>query len=202
LKIYSKDEGVFQITGIDTRRGLYLTGGTVDHYNKTLLIYLDDGYKKIIEIRSALESKDFNLFITYIHALKSASAGIGAEKLSAAADALEQAGLEKNEEFIYASIDKFLEEFEVLLTNISDAILIVQDKKEETPIDRDAFNGILSVLKTAFENFDIDSINTTSNELEKLTRNTSFEEEVNRLMLYKLSGEYDIAASKIDELLR
>jgi CheY-like chemotaxis protein len=201
LKTYSKDEGVFQIVGIDTRRGLYLTGGTVEHYNKTLLIYLDDGYKKIIEIKSALESKDLPLFVTYIHALKSASAGIGAEKISIAADALEQAGLDNNEEFIYEAIEKFIEDFEELLTNISDVIFIVRDKNKETSVDNDTLKNFLSELKTAFDNYDIDSINTITVELEELTNETSLENEISLLMLCKLNGEYDKAITKIDELL-
>jgi HPt (histidine-containing phosphotransfer) domain-containing protein len=200
--MYKQTEEVLQITGVDTKKGLALTGGTAKYYNKTLLIYLDDGYKKIIELKSALESKDIALFVTYIHALKSASAGIGAEKISAAADTLEQAGLDNDEDFIYASIDKFLEDFEVLLSNISDAVLVIRDKQNKTPVDKDALNNILLKLRTAFDNFDIDSINNLSGELETLTTNTPLEEEINQLMLCKLSGEYEKAVLQIDEMLR
>ncbi|MCL2662928.1 MAG: ATP-binding protein [Oscillospiraceae bacterium] len=200
LSTNNKTEEVLQITGINTKRGLSLTGGIVEHYNKTLLIYLDDGYKKIEEIRSALESNDISLFITYIHALRSASAGVGAEKISAAADTLEQAGLEKNEEYIYTNIEKFLKDFEALLKNISESVHVIRDKHNKTPIDKDALNKTLHKLKTAFEDFDIDSINKLSNELEIISLNTSLEEEINRLMLYKLNGEYDKAVLQIDEL--
>jgi HPt (histidine-containing phosphotransfer) domain-containing protein len=198
---YNKPEEVMQIAGVDTKKGLSLTGGTVEHYNKTLLIYLDDGYKKINEIKSALKSNDIALFVTYIHALRSASAGIGAQEISVAAEALEQAGIDKDEEYIYENAEKFLEDFEVLLTNISDVILVIREKKITAPLDKDALNEILVLLKMAFENFDIDSINNLSNELESIIRNTSLEEEINRLMLCKLNGEYDNAVYLIDELL-
>ena len=197
----NKTEELLQIDGIDTKRGLSLTGGTVEHYKKTLLIYLDDGYKKIVEIRSALESKDIKLFVTYIHAIKSASAGIGAKKLSVLADTLEQAGLEKNEEFINANIEKFIEDFEIILANISDSVFIIRDKHKESPIDEEALNNILVKLKTAFEDFEIDSVNNLSHELEELVRNTQLEDEINLLMFHKLSGEYDKAIVQIDELL-
>jgi CheY-like chemotaxis protein/HPt (histidine-containing phosphotransfer) domain-containing protein len=197
----NNSEGVFKIAGIDTKRGLFLTGGTVEHYNKTLLIYLDDGYKKIIEIRAALESNDIGLFTTYLHALKSVSAGIGADKISNAADALEQAGLDKNEEYIYAHIESFLEDFEVLLSNISDAIFIIRDKKKDQSVDKEVLEKLLLCLKTAFEDYDIDSINNVSAELEELTESSALEDEINRLMLCKLSGEYDIAVSHIDNML-
>jgi len=196
--VYNVTEEELHIDGVNTKRGLALTGGTVDYYNKTLLVYLDDGYKKLKEIKSAAESEDLTLFITYIHALKSASAGIGAEEISAAADILEQAGKEQNEGFIYTNIDKFLEDFEVLLTNISDAILLVRDKHKKAHVDKEALKNILLQLKTAFVGFDINSINYFSNELESVVQNTHLEEEVNRLMLYKLSGEYEKAISAID----
>nr|AGS53254.1 hypothetical protein [uncultured bacterium contig00001] len=90
----------FEIEGIDVDSGVARIGGKVNDYLKTLELYRKDGEDKLTVIPSALEEKDIRLFTTCVHALKSASAYIGATKLSEQARDLEAAGNRMDMEYI------------------------------------------------------------------------------------------------------
>ena len=109
---------MINIEGIDIDKGLTMIGGKVNNYLNALSIYCDDGYSIITEIQNCLNKKDFDLFTTHVHALKSASANIGADVLSADAEALEIAGLRMDTDYINENTGAFLTNLEALLNRI------------------------------------------------------------------------------------
>jgi signal transduction histidine kinase/CheY-like chemotaxis protein/HPt (histidine-containing phosphotransfer) domain-containing protein len=106
------------IDGLNIERGIAMTGGSPERYKDILAIYCEDGIKKIAEIRDSLEEGDMELYSVYMHALKSASASIGALEVSEAALALEAAGKQGDIEFIYANNEEFLSKLDALLREI------------------------------------------------------------------------------------
>ncbi|MDR0649183.1 MAG: transporter substrate-binding domain-containing protein, partial [Synergistaceae bacterium] len=67
-----------EIEGLDVSKGLAMTGGTLEGYVKVLETYCRDAAKRLEILSGGLGEENLELFTTQVHALKSASASIGA----------------------------------------------------------------------------------------------------------------------------
>ena len=197
-----------EISGVDTVRGIALTGGTLDHYIKTLTIFHMDGKQKIDEIHSSLASDNLSLYVICVHALKSALASIGAVKLSEAANALEAAGNKGDWEYIDVCNDTFLLELEVLLRNISEVLPSRNGDIPPTPTSLERNEAIrrmvqyLQAFKPALEALDISGINSAVDCLQEFKADREYGAAIENILLDTLIGEYEDAISLIDTLLR
>ena len=187
--------------GLDVKRGIFQSGGTIEHYLETLAVFHEDGLAKINEIRKCLEAGDIRLYTTYVHALKSASANIGAMGLSETAKALETAGRQEDLSFIETRGEKFLTDLERLLGSIGDALSARNKSEEEAPLDTEILKSELAKLKEALENLDVGVINRTVDVLEKSARTGSAAAAVRNISKSILIAEYDEAISMINALL-
>lgn len=93
---------------IDTKLGMFYTGGDPDAYISILSSYISKGASKLKQIRMLYEEKDWKNYIIDVHALKSASLSIGAKELSELAKALESAGKEGNYPLIMEKTETML----------------------------------------------------------------------------------------------
>lgn len=118
-----------EIEGVDVRKGVDMSGGLLDLYIETLAVFHGDGVMKIDEINTCLETNNLSLYAIYVHALKSAAASIGAEKLSETAKTLEIAGDQEDLNFIQKHNEQFLSDLTRLLNNIEDALSAYGDHK-------------------------------------------------------------------------
>jgi len=190
-----------KIEGLDVRKGLTLTGGTLENYLQTLAVFLRDGQEKIKEIQTVLEADDLHLYVTYVHALKSAAANVGATKLSELASTLEQAGRQKNMNFIHNNSNKLLSDLEVIIANISAAIKANKRDGQTDSIDKALLNAELSKLKTALDDVNPAAINDAVKNLQQFTQSLKTGEAVENILRHTLVGEYDEATSVINTLL-
>ncbi len=85
---------------IDTKLGMFYTGGQADADLNILSTYLNKGTGKIEKIRSLYEKREWKNYVIEVHALKSSSLSIGAKQLSELAKELEAAGKEGNVKLI------------------------------------------------------------------------------------------------------
>jgi len=83
-----------------------------------LATFHKDGLKKIREIKKCLETNNYHLYASYMHALKNSCANLGAYDLSEQAEALEAAGKQENSRFIDSNNLQFLISLKILLNNI------------------------------------------------------------------------------------
>ena len=79
---------------------------------------LSDADELIAALTELLEKKDWKNYRIEVHALKSASANIGADRLSTEAKEHEDAAAAENEEFITQNSDGLLEDYRNLLSEI------------------------------------------------------------------------------------
>ncbi len=185
---------VIEIEGVDVKKGITLTGGRVKNYLRTLAVFYKDGIQKIDQIKKCLETDNYPLYTTYVHALKSASANIGANEISETAKNLEVAGNQEDMKFIKLHNAKFLADLQILLSNISAAILANHEDKQEA-VDVDAIKSSLLKLKGALGTLDLDIIDEIVNDLREFTQVA----EVDNILQNILVGNYDGAISKIDD---
>jgi len=200
----------FAIEGIDVNAGIFMTGGSIDYYIKTLSVFCKDGSGIIKEIQRCLAAGEIKAYTTYVHALKGASASIGAAKLSDLAKVLEQAGKEENIRFIEIHNEAFIEELNKLLQSISD--FLHQNSENEAASaavgqDEHTAGGEypgckLKQLKQALDQMDIRTIDGTMDELRACKWDKEMGEVIEAISNNILLFEYDAALNLIDGLLK
>jgi signal transduction histidine kinase/CheY-like chemotaxis protein/HPt (histidine-containing phosphotransfer) domain-containing protein len=197
-----KDSGiVIEIGGIDVKKGIAMTGGTVENYLRTLAVFHKDGIQKIEEIKKCLETDNYSLYAIYLHALKSASANIGAKELSEAAKQLEIAGNREASEYIGLRNTQFLMSLQELLDNINAVISANSENGQKESTDYKALKGWLCKLKEALEAMESDAIDEAVNALHEFARAADIGSDVEDILQNILVGEYDRAVSMINALL-
>jgi signal transduction histidine kinase/CheY-like chemotaxis protein/HPt (histidine-containing phosphotransfer) domain-containing protein len=191
------------IEGVNIKKGVSTTGGSAERYLQTLEVFGKDGRAKFDEIKNALEKNDLRLYATYVHALKSAAANIGADALSNTAKELETAGKAENRAFIDAHNDKFLSTLKLLLSNIDNCLKTVNAKTnaQGDSIDIEAMKSELTKLKLSIDNMNISAINESVKKLKQFTNNAEAGQVIDNILQNTLIGEYDDAVSLIDGLL-
>ena len=103
---------------LDIDKGIANSGGKEELYKEILAVFYEDGLQKIDEIEGCMASGDMNNYPIYVHAIKSAAANIGAERLSEAANALEVAGDSGDINYIQSNNANFIADLKALLDEI------------------------------------------------------------------------------------
>jgi len=202
IKNEINSEVKIKIEGVDVKKGISMTGGTFESYAQTLTAFYKDGLKKIEEIKKCLETDNYPLYTTYVHALKSASASLGAADLSEQAKVLEIAGRQEDTSFIRLQNPKFLTSLEILLNNIDTALSSVKKQEAEAPLEVEALKSELCKLKEAFDVFDFGAINEIVGNLQKFAQAPEIAESLENVLQNTVIGEYEKAVAAIDTLLK
>ncbi|MDR2542592.1 MAG: response regulator [Treponema sp.] len=189
------------IEGLNTEKGISMTGGDIKRYFKILSLFYKDSLQKVKEIRTCLETNDISLYVVHVHALKSAAAIIGADKLSETAKTLEIAGKTDNLTFIESHNDIFLEDLESLILSINTFLSKNTPQTQNNSFDKGLLKDRLSNLRTAINNLDPTEINNVVNTLQDFTQIETFGDSLNEIFKNILIGEYDQAIQLIDTLL-
>jgi HPt (histidine-containing phosphotransfer) domain-containing protein len=179
-----------------------MSGGTFRNYIKTLEIFQKNVIDRIREIRKCLETDKLPLYIIHVHALKSASASVGAEQISEAAKELEQAGRQGNINYIYTHNATFLMDLEMLYHNVNEVLEKEKAKDRDKTINYNLLIHELTELKDALNTLDSDVINKASQILNDFSQAGEFGDAVKTVMQNKLIGDYDAAIAAIDTLLQ
>ena len=119
------------ISGVDVQRGIAMTGGTTAAYRQVLSIFCKDAKERLQLLKfilfesmskSKIPEKHLPTFITQVHALKSASASLGAAEISAEADRLEEAGKTGDLQYIWENLNGYIEHLTKLAENINNVL--------------------------------------------------------------------------------
>lgn len=108
-----------QQAGINVQMGLDYCCGEEEFYLEMLQMFHEQCPEKKKEIHSLYEGANWADYVVKVHALKSASLTIGAERLSAHAKALEQAGKEEDIEYIRENHSILLELYDEVSGSIA-----------------------------------------------------------------------------------
>ncbi|MDR0858140.1 MAG: response regulator [Oscillospiraceae bacterium] len=186
----------FEIEGIETKRGLLMTGGTEARYLEVLELFCRDADKRLEILRNTPDEDNLPIFVTQVHALKSASSNIGAVALSEMAQSLEDAGNSGDTAVIEKNLGAFRETLLSLLAKIR-LVLPQEDNNGENPnIDKEALIRLKETI--AAKNYKeadkiLDAvISAADNTAKKLLSDISE---------YLLTSEFNAAIEQIDNLL-
>jgi CheY-like chemotaxis protein len=195
------------IEGIDVRQGITMTGGTESGYRGVLSTYCRDAEDRLktLDRFSADELSNLASFTTQVHALKSASASIGAAALSEEARLLEMAGKNGDMTFIRERTGDFCRYLEALVQQIRIALGGTLPTVSEGPgaAVGTAQRELFLQLQDALEGENIEDIDQLINTLEegKLLLNLPVREALDRISHQVLMAEFKEAIETIKTLL-
>jgi CheY-like chemotaxis protein len=197
------------IPGVDIQRGISMTGGTMELYRQVIGLFRKDAEERLSVLQNVPDAGDLPDFITQVHALKSASASVGAAGISAKAAELESAGKAANIDFIRENLPGFAHD----LAELAEGIRVWENavKKEAPPTGEDAsagmpsnnaaVTGLLQELAAALENKKAGEIDHILEDLARQTTDTKTKEAVEKISDNVLMTEYDSAAEILRSLL-
>ena len=207
---------VIDIPGIDTAKGIAMTGGTAEGYRRVLSMFRKDTeermqkfrfflYENMVSGNSTFPEKHLSSFITQIHALKSASATIGAAEVSAEAAGLEEAGKTGDLTFIQDSLGGFMEHLAELVENILTALEFKPEENEKTPSSekkarKTNYISIFNKLKNALKSQNVPEIEQILNELSQKPPDSTIKKALEQISDQVLMAEFNSAIKTIDEL--
>ena len=194
---------VVEVDGLDAGKGFRMSGGDADQYHETLELYCEDALTRIDKLNQCLEKNDIELYITYIHALKSASANVGADKLASEAYDLEMAGLRRDMFFVTSYNERFINGLKAMIAGIRGALSAFAATCADTgaAIDSGQFIAELRILKCALDDMAAGAIDRSLAGLSDLARTGGERAAVKRLSKHVLMGEYGEAIALAEELL-
>jgi HPt (histidine-containing phosphotransfer) domain-containing protein len=198
-----------EIEGIDIKAGITLTGGTEEGYIKVLELFRNDvverleylkGFKELI-LESRPGESSMSFFITQVHALKSASASIGANEISRAAEFLEFVGKSDDIESINSRLGDFCYNLSLLAERIKAATLSASSGKAKDwnnmAIDREK----LRRLKDALASEDVGAADNILAELLGMPSDSQTSELLSKISDQILTSDFSEAEAELDILL-
>lgn len=118
------------IEGIDTDEVTGHYNGSLEEYNELLTLYCLDGKRKLDVLQELWEERDYEGYGIEVHALKSASANVGAMRLSSRAKEQEKAVNRGDLAFVDSHIQKLLAEYEEQIGYIQN--YLEENRKEQS----------------------------------------------------------------------
>jgi HPt (histidine-containing phosphotransfer) domain-containing protein len=187
------------IPGVDTQKGIGMTGGTETGYRKVLAQFYKDATERLPVFTEPPTQGNLLLFIAQAHALKSAAGTIGAAEVSKEAAELEAAGKAGDMGVIRETLPLFREH----LTRLIEAIgKVFEEKGEGVETGKGELTVSLSALRAALEAKNMKEIDRLFEEIERLSLDTETRELINTVSDKVLMGEYAGAITVIDEIDR
>jgi signal transduction histidine kinase/CheY-like chemotaxis protein/HPt (histidine-containing phosphotransfer) domain-containing protein len=192
--------------GLDTAKGIAMTGGTLTGYRSVLSMFCKDAEKRLLFLQTApSKSADAGAmkdFATQVHALKGALASIGAEEISAMAAELEAAA--KAPAVDLTNIEKqlpvFTKRLAELLSNIHDALGSMTELPN-TQISLPLPIPLLHELKAALKTEKADDIDHILDELNQKPLDPKTKDSLEQISDQVLMAEFDNAIIIVNELI-
>ncbi|MCL2664512.1 MAG: ATP-binding protein [Defluviitaleaceae bacterium] len=189
-----------RIEGLDTTIGIQMTGGTAELYRETLATFYEDGLERIDKIKTCIEDENFPLFVTHVHALKSAAANIGADELSRTAGMLEEAAKNGDIEYLRANNNQFFAMLERMLKSINEKYLTHKKNIATDDFDRNEFAEDLNALRAAIRDMDAEVMNKSIYSLLKYQTSDKTKSLIRKISIHLLMAEFEEAEMLIDIL--
>lgn len=156
--ITEDDLAEIYMRNVNVRKATERKGGGLDDYMDLLELFLMEGKKKLKLIRRLANEKDYHNYDIETHALKSAAANIGADKLSEEAKQHEFAAKEGRYDFIHENVEQLLNNYAELLSEVKRVLMKkgrikVKEKNHFDMMAQEELREKLQAALTALENF-------------------------------------------------
>jgi CheY-like chemotaxis protein len=189
------------IPGIDTARGITMTGGTEAGYLKVLAQFYKDAVERLPALVAPPEDTALAAFAAQVHALKGAAGAIGAAELSKEAETLEAAGRAGDMAAIGKTLPGFYRHLTEIIRGIGMVLGATGGEQEAGDEGKKALAALFPALQAALTAKSMKEIDKLLEEIEALSLDTKTREEINLVSDSVLMGEYDTALETVNGLL-
>jgi HPt (histidine-containing phosphotransfer) domain-containing protein len=189
------------IPGIDTARGIIMTGGTEAGYRKVLAQFYKDAVERLPVFAAPPGDTAFAAFAIQAHALKGAAGTIGAVELSKKAAVLEEAGKTGDMETIGKALPGFHGHLARIIEGIGKALEETGGAREAGGGEQEALAALFPALQAALAARSMKEIDKLLEEIEALSLDTKTREGINLVSDSVLMGEYEAALETVNGLL-
>lgn len=176
-------------------------GGSVRIYHNILKTYYHDIEAREPELEALYAKRDIRNFTIYVHAIKSASRGAGANDLGEMAFQLETAGKEGDWDTIDRVYPEFREALHNVVVNVGKYVgkYLVHAKKEDTDVRLEAFpQDVMDAVKAACEEMDYLTAEELLKKLDQHKYTDALEARLQAMISCCAAFEYD----KLEQILR
>jgi signal transduction histidine kinase/CheY-like chemotaxis protein len=187
------------IPGVDTAKGIAMTGGTEAGFRTVLSLFRADTEERLSLLQAVPSAAKLPEFVTQVHALKSASASIGAAQVSAQAEKLEAAGKVADLVFIQENLGNFAKSLAELAQNIRAALETTAPEADGA--SQEAAAALLRDLEDALvaQKASSDILNILD-ELNKKPLDPKTKEALEKISFQVLMSEFDNAIQTLKEI--
>jgi signal transduction histidine kinase/DNA-binding NarL/FixJ family response regulator/HPt (histidine-containing phosphotransfer) domain-containing protein len=195
------------IEGLDPVHGIAATGGTLAAYKDVLKLFCMDASERNKSFSRGGSENELTMFITNVHALKSALASIGAPALSADARGLEDAALRKDIGYIREKLGGFSAKLGTMADRITEALNV-----SEPPLQNDtgrvpesatdaAIFSVFRELKNALSAEDVGKVDMILDRLSSLPLCGEEIKVIERVSILVLSSDFKEASDLVGGIL-
>jgi HPt (histidine-containing phosphotransfer) domain-containing protein len=194
------DIGGMEIDGVNISEGMTRAGGSLPRYIEILKLYCRDVEARLPVFERVPDIAGMNDFVVCVHALKSASANIGAGSLSEMAALLEKAGRDEDIETIRYNLDTFKGNLSAAIGNIGAALSAAKPASlRKEPKER--VLSLLAELKSGIESEEFDFADDILETLSALELEDETSASVSKISDLVLMSEFGEAVSAAEELI-
>jgi HPt (histidine-containing phosphotransfer) domain-containing protein len=198
---------IYSIAGIDMAKGLAMLSGSQDAYRQILTTYSEDVEERLKLLRNMPGADTLSAFITSVHALKSASASVGAMELSAQALGLETAGKAGDMAFIRENLPVFAKHLEEIAGRIKEweKNMKERDLKEPASASGGGNDSIMSLLRELAQALKLQKADDIDEIMERIMAqplDTDLKTAIEQISDEVLVAEYDKAMVILNGLLK
>jgi HPt (histidine-containing phosphotransfer) domain-containing protein len=184
-------------------KGIAMTGGTMNAYRQVLSMFRQDAEDRLPLLQTAPEADALPRFVTQVHALKSASASIGAAEVSSLAAGLEAAGKSKDMGFIQDNLPVFAERLAELAKGIEAWEKAAEEQASENPaLAQETVTPLLRELAAALQLQKANDIDFILEQLLRQPLDTDAKTTLEEISDEVLMAEYGKAGEILDRLLK
>jgi signal transduction histidine kinase/CheY-like chemotaxis protein len=191
------------IPGVDTQMGRAMSGGSETGYRLVLAAFAKDAEERLELLSSVPNTKNLPLFTACVHALKSASATIGAVEISKKAALLEAEAKGGNLEIISLHLNEFHDDLVNLSLKINKALdaAAINAARSSQNLDQGLFAQKLKELCAMIKSKNIKNADKTLLSFEEESCSADQKKIIDTISDYVLMGEYESAVQIIDSIV-
>jgi HPt (histidine-containing phosphotransfer) domain-containing protein len=195
------------IAGIDMAKGLAMLSGSQDAYRQILITFSEDLEERLKLLQNTPGEDTLSAFITSVHALKSASASVGAAELSAQALGLETAGKAGDMAFIRENLPVFAKSLKEMAGRIKEWEKTMKERDSEKPaaangVENDSIMPLLRELAQALKLQKADDIDEIMERILEQPLDAGLKAAIEQISDEVLVAEYDKAMVILDGFLK
>jgi CheY-like chemotaxis protein len=183
--------------GVDIAAGMARVGGSAIRYRDLLHMFIRDVEANFVLFEAIPDKAGLASFTTFVHALKSGLANIGAHALSESAALLETAGRSGDLAAIRERLAPFRDELVALTARIGEAVADSLSDVASPALLRES----LAALKAALEAKDTDGTDIALAKLQDLQLSAKMRADAADIAQHILFGDFKKALSTVNNLL-